>query len=496
MTDHFISSTRGDDGNDGRARTTAWRTLARTEDATLLPGDSILLERGSRFVGESMHLNAVRGQAQHPVTIGCYGDPALPLPLIACNGTGRWFEDYRAPIGGAPHRNRGTVSTAVLLRDCSHVHVHDLEITNQRIDDADGLAYNDLDVMDRTGVAVIAENGGTSRGIALERLFIHDVDGNVYDKHMANGGIQVIAHLPEDPTRLETDIARFDDVRIANNIVRDTRRWGIAVGYTAYLNIIDNGGRDAHGDWNNTFDYGDGTIDDERIRTYGATNIVVEGNVVERAGGDAITVMYCDRPLVRRNISRQAAKDIRSDVYTATSNDRVAAAIWPWRCKHAVFEYNEAHDTLNADRGNGDGQAWDADFGDGTEYRYNYSHNNSGGCVMFCNEKAVHSSFHHNVSDRDRMGAIDIPRNPDARVTDNTFIIAEDADPLRLERADGTATIADNTFVNAADAPKRTNWHPQGSHVEYTGNVYIGFANTPQDDVEVRPAEERLLNHE
>mgnify|MGYP001855832482 FL=1 len=94
------------------------------------------------------------------------------------------------------------------------------------------------------------------------------------------------------------------------------------------------------------------------------------------------------------------------------------------------------------------------------------------------------------------MGAIDIPRNPDARVTDNTFIIAEDADPLRLERADGTATIADNTFVNAADAPKRTNWHPQGSHVEYTGNVYIGFANTPQDDVEVRPAEERLLNHE
>lgn len=298
---------------------------------------------------------------------------------------------------------------------------------------------------------------------------------------MANGGIYVIAHLPADAARVETDIARFDDVRVAGNTVRDTSRWGIAVGYTAYLNIIDNGGRNADGSWDNTYDYGDGTIGDDIIRTYGATNVVVEGNVVERAGGDAITVMYCDRPVVRRNIAREAAKDIRADVYTATTNDRVAAAIWPWRCKNALFEYNEAYDTLNADRGNGDGQAWDADFGDGTEYRYNYSRNNSGGCVMFCNEKAVRSTFHHNVSDRDLMGAIDIPRNPDATVAHNTFIIAEGADPLRLDRADGTASVEDNIFINAGSAPKHTDWHPEGARITYSGNVTIGFADQPSD---------------
>lgn len=481
MTDYFVSSTHGDDSAQGTRQGAAWRTLARATTATLRPGDAILLERGSRFAGEALHLQGVSGTAQRPVEIGAYGDQQLPAPLIACDGNGQWFEDYHAPIGGSPHRNRGTVSTAVLLRDCSYVHVHDLEITNRRTGDASEPAYNDPDAMDRTGVAVIAENGGTSRGIALERLFVHDVHGNIYDKHMANGGIYVIAHLPADAARVETDIARFDDVRVAGNTVRDTSRWGIAVGYTAYLNIIDNGGRNADGSWDNTYDYGDGTIGDDIIRTYGATNVVVEGNVVERAGGDAITVMYCDRPVVRRNIAREAAKDIRADVYTATTNDRVAAAIWPWRCKNALFEYNEAYDTLNADRGNGDGQAWDADFGDGTEYRYNYSRNNSGGCVMFCNEKAVRSTFHHNVSDRDLMGAIDIPRNPDATVAHNTFIIAEGADPLRLDRADGTASVEDNIFINAGSAPKHTDWHPEGARITYSGNVTIGFADQPSD---------------
>ncbi len=145
-------------------------------------------------------------------------------------------------------------------------------------------------------------------------------------------------------------------------------------------------------------------------------------------------------------------------------------------------ELNEAYDTLNADRGNGDGQAWDADYGDGTTYRHNYSRNNSGGCVMFCNEKAVRSSFHHNVSDRDRMGAIDIPRNPDASIACNTFIISEDANPLRLDRADGVATIRGNIFVNAGAAPKHTDWHPEGSHVTYDENIYLGFATNPEND--------------
>ena len=40
------------------------------------------------------------------------------------------------------------------------------------------------------------------------------------------------------------------------------------------------------------------------------------------------------------------------------------ATIWPWKTKDAVFQYNEAFDTVG--EGNGDGQAWDIDWSDGT----------------------------------------------------------------------------------------------------------------------------------
>lgn len=481
MTIFHVSSTHGSDAAPGTSPERPFATLAAVNALTLAPGDQVLLERGSSFHGQFLHI-AGSGAEGAPIVIGAYGDPEAPRPAIHADGAGVWHEDYRAPIGGSPHRNRGDVSTALLLRDVSHVEVRDLEITNRRVDDADGMAYNDLEVMDRTGVAVVAENAGTVRHVLLERLDIHDVDGNVYDKHMANGGIQVVAHMPEDPARVETDVARFDDVRIAGNTVRRTSRWGIAVGYTAYLNYIDRGGRDASGAWDNTFDYGDGTIDDALLARYGATNVVVEDNLVEDAGGDAITTMYCLRPVIRRNISRRAARQIRTDVYTATENDRVAAAIWPWRCKDALFEYNQAWDTLNADRGNGDGQAWDADYGDGTVYRHNYSSGNSGGTVMFCNEQAVNSEFCHNAAFHDAMGAIDIPRNPDAHVHDNVFVLGADADPLRLNRADGAARVEHNVFIADAPEPKATIWHPEGSSVTYAHNVYVNFVDAPGED--------------
>ena len=224
MTVYYVSTIRGNDANAGTSAEHPFATLESINALTLEPADEVRLERGSVFQGQHLH-PAGAGVPGRPIIIGAYGQG--PLPAIHADGTGVWFEDYRAPIGGAPHRNRGEVSTAVLLRDMPYVEVSDLEITNRRIDDSDGMAYNDRDVMDRTGVAVIAENRGTITHTVLKNLYIHDVDGNVYDKHMANGGIYVIAHFPEDPSRIDTDIARFDDVRISGNTVRRTSRWGI-----------------------------------------------------------------------------------------------------------------------------------------------------------------------------------------------------------------------------------------------------------------------------
>ena len=84
--------------------------------------------------------------------------------------------------------------------------------------------------MERTGVAVVAKDKGTCRGITLRDLAIHDVNGNVYDKHMNNGGIYMTALFPADEAA--TGPARFADVLVEGCYLYRVSRWGLAVGYT------------------------------------------------------------------------------------------------------------------------------------------------------------------------------------------------------------------------------------------------------------------------
>lgn len=325
-TTYYVSSAHGDDANAGTSENAPWKSLTKVNDiaSDLGPGDSVLLEYGSEFNDQYLHIKDTAGNADAPITISAYGDADEGKPVIASNGVkgSQWEQDYRANVGN--HKNKGTVSTTLLLKDVSYITVSNLEITN---DDAD--VYDPIDTwkwtdtpdsdgtkldrsasrMDRTGVAGIAENGATMSNVTLDNLYIHDVDGNIYNKHMANGGIYFMAHYPMENTSAETDVwlrehvSRFDHVTIRNSTVKDVDRWGIAVGYTAYLNYID-------------ANYGDGSIDDALIAKYGSTNVRIENNYVKGAGGDAITLMYCDRPVIEHNVGDSVSKHINTQDYT------------------------------------------------------------------------------------------------------------------------------------------------------------------------------------
>ena len=158
----------------------------------------------------------------------------------------------------------------------------------------------------------------------LDNLYIHDVAGNLEDKHMNNGGIQMNVTPPDDPA---TGIARYDDIHITNCYVDNVSRAGIVVGYT-YQNAAFNGQQ----------------ISDETVKQKGHTNILIEGNYVKNAGNDAICVMYAYQPLVQYNISDGAGQDL-DDNYEGYWQS-FCAAIWPWKTKQAVFQYNEAFDTV------------------------------------------------------------------------------------------------------------------------------------------------------
>lgn len=448
---YYVSSVNGNDKNDGLTQETPFRTLHRIRGSEFGAGDRVLLERGSVFEDQYLHIRG-KGEIGDPIEIASYGEGELPH--ICANGTGIWYQNYGIQLDSPVHVYQGNVSSAILLYDAEYIWIHDLEISNKDIvnrdvvekylsqnitkqeksagEDSEETAdsaveqYCASDKMDRTGVAVIAQNAGTLHGITLQNLMIHDVNGNVYNKHMNNGGIYMTALKPQNEK--QTGIARYDGVMVENCCVWDVSRWGIAVGYT-YQHARFTGAE----------------LQEECFLQYGHENIVLRNNYVKGAGGDAITPMYALRPLVEHNTSDSCATEMNDRFYRYPGKrmGKVAAAIWPWKCKDALFRFNEVVDT----RLNQDGMAYDADSGDGTIYEYNYSRQNEGGCVMFCLEESIHNIFRKNVSYDDLGGILSPSGNPDAYVAENQFYIRKGVPLLRKNMSDGEIILKNNAIV-------------------------------------------------
>ena len=79
---YYISSTSGNDDNDGRSPETAWQHLwmvflKSISKDPFHPGDNVLLKRGDQWDGQ-IRLQA-SGTAQKPITLGAYGQGPKPL---------------------------------------------------------------------------------------------------------------------------------------------------------------------------------------------------------------------------------------------------------------------------------------------------------------------------------------------------------------------------------------------------------------------------------
>ena len=381
-----------------------------------------MLACGSVFEKQFLQIRD-SGTKQMPIVIGSYG--CGEDPLIKTDGQGIWYQDYGKELDSPTHVYHGYVSSAVLLFDAEYIIIQDIEITNSA-DKVIGENYSQADKMERTGVAVVAKEKGLRCGITLRNLKIHDVHGNVYDKHMNNGGIYMTALQPAEEAM--TGVARFSDILVEGCYEYRVSRWGIAVGYSY-----------AHEK------FAGAELDKKRFLKYGHENIVIRDNYVKMAGGDGITVMYALRPFVEHNMTDSVACEINDRIYCNPGNrgGKVAAAIWPWKCKDALFRYNEVADT----RLNQDGMAYYADSGDGTVYEYNYSRQNEGGCVMFCMQEAIHNTFRNNVSYDDLGGTISPSENPDALLTDNIFYVRKGVPFVRKNMDGGNFTEENNQII-------------------------------------------------
>ena len=487
-TTYYVDSKGGNDSNDGTSESKAFKTLEKVNGLNLEPGDTVLLKKGSVFEDQALKFTKEdSGTAEAPVKISTYGEGEKPK--INTNGHGLWELNYGTPLDNQNHKWKGTVSSSILIEDTEYLEIEGLELTNDRksaTDTEKDKAYNDAYAMDRTGVAGVAKDNGTVDHIVLNDLYIHDVTGNVYNKHMTNGGIYFIVAKPTNEG--ETGIARYNDVQIRNCSLNKVNRWGIAVGYTYQWGQFETG-----------------ELPDATMAKYGSSNVVIENNYLNHVGGDAITTMYLDRPLIQYNVSENAAEQINTTDYAQqqprldangkeigkqdVGAGRVAAGIWPWKCKNAIFQYNECFKTLNAASGNGDGQPWDADYGDGTNYQYNYSHGNTASTIMFCGGNSVNNTFRYNISQNEDMGPLDPAGNSgNCQVYNNTFYIKEGLNTIwhRSHGNGGPVDMENNIFYFAGNTPVNVKeWNPSGNKT-YSNNLYYNVKNYPNDAAPVK----------
>ena len=491
-TTYYVDSENGnaDKNATGTSESDAFKTLKQVNAVNLQPGDQVRFKKGSVFNGEALHFTKEdSGSADAKVVISTYGDESAARPQINTNGQGRWNLNYGNPLDNQNHKWKGEVSSCILIEDTEYIEINGLELTNNRATDkvaetdSNGNVrnYNDAYAMDRTGVAGVAKDNGTVDHIVLNDLYIHDVTGNVYNKHMTNGGIYFIVAKPTNEG--ETGIARYNDVQIRNCSLNKVNRWGIAVGYTYQ--------------WSQ---FTTGALSDATMAKYGSSNVVIENNYLNHVGGDAITTMYLDRPMVQYNVSENAAEQINTTDYSQQQPSlnangeengkqnvgagRVAAGIWPWKCKNAIFQYNECFKTLNASSGNGDGQPWDADYGDGTNYQYNYSHGNTASTIMFCGPESINNTFRYNISQNEDMGPLDPAGNTgNCQVYNNTFYIKAGLNTIwhRSHGNGGPVTAENNIFYFAGSTPATvSNWNPSNNKV-FDNNLYYNVSNYPTD---------------
>lgn len=181
---YYVDSQSGDDLQSGASPAQAWKTLARVNATTFLPGQRILFKSGSAWRGQLWPKGS--GAEGQPIVISSYADGAKPL--IEC---------------------AGLAEDAVLLRNQEYWEIENLEITNTGSHSAV-----------RRGVHLDLQNFGEAHHIYLRNLTIHDVNGSDLDSLKYDGGINYTSEGDQKPSR-------FIDLRIENNEIYHVDRSGI-----------------------------------------------------------------------------------------------------------------------------------------------------------------------------------------------------------------------------------------------------------------------------
>jgi len=210
----------------------------------------------------------------------------------------------------------------------------------------------------REAISVTAEKDKKTEGIVIRGCYIHDIWGQI-------GGAATSRMIDIGPVQMR-DHDAVNNILVENNIIKRCDKVGIVVN--------------------------------------GRNNIVVRGNYMENLGGDGIIVAGAYRGLIEYNIADGTCLRTGDPHLNTGEESRFSwwphtAAIWLIWTDETVMQFNEVYNT-GRQYGNGDGQAYDFDFGCRNNIlQYNYSRNNAGFLLIMDN--TFGNIVRYNISEND-----------------------------------------------------------------------------------------------
>lgn len=292
--------------------------------------------------------------------------------------------------GKKPQINGNGLNSALLLKNQEYIEVNNLCLTNEASEE--GL---------RRGFLFVSENENkVYRHILLNGLEIEKVKGKLGADMVskATGGIGF-------EIRGNENLSRFDDLIIENCNIKNVDNVGIYIWSELNLHPRDS-------KWNELK----------------CTNVVIRNNRLTNIGKNAMIIRISQAPIIEKNIIERAAARFHGN------------AIVIFGCKDALIQYNEVYGTKYYGL---EGAAYDSDYNcEGTVIQYNYSHDNEGGMINFCNNPSSKpprgyndgTIVRYNISQNDiyRVFAFDGPVT-NTYIYNNTVYVGESLSPKILE---------------------------------------------------------------
>ena len=238
----YVSSSMGDDSNNGLSPETAFQTLGKVNSLDLLPGDSLLFKSGDTFIGKLSIVNE-SGSSEKPVLISNYGDGDLPV-----------FD------------GDGYLSTIHVVNS-GFLHISNIEIKN----DGGPAKPGDSEVL-RYGLYIqnTFTDGTFFEHYRFNNLTFKNIYPTVEITDDDNTGVNAHAIITSGSWGDNIHPTRFEDMLIENCLFTRTARHAVVL--KAINNLIIK---------NNLFEHVGGA---GMVIANGSTNILVENNTTNYTG--------------------------------------------------------------------------------------------------------------------------------------------------------------------------------------------------------------------